>query len=100
MSSAVPAIGGCDVRDGHSLFSDAGAVHLINQGFSALKDSLLIGIQHGFIVLFVVCLVMVVAAFFLKDVPLSKHFREEAPAQASQHAGAASKAASEAISQG
>ena len=75
-------------------------MHLINQIFSALKDSLSIGIQHGFTVLFVICLVMVVAAFFLKDVPLSKHFREEAPAQTSDRADAASEEASEAVSQG
>ena len=80
--------------------AEAGAVHLINQIFSALKDSLLIGIQHGFTVLFAICLVMVVAAFFLKDVPLSKHFREEAPAQTSVRADAASEEASEVVSQG
>ena len=80
--------------------AEAGAVHLINQIFSALKDSLLIGIQHGFTVLFVICLVMVVAAFFLKDVPLSKHFREEAPAQSPHRADVVSEEASEAVSQG
>ncbi len=53
---------------------------LLTQLFLALKHSLVIGIQHGLTVTLIISLIMLVAAFFLKDVPLSKSFRE-APAE-------------------
>ena len=57
--------------------AQAQAVQLIGQIFAALKQSLVVGIQHGFIAAFCIALLVLVVAFFLKDVPLSKSFREE-----------------------
>lgn len=51
--------------------------HLLNQVFEALKLSLAVAIQHGFVTILFFCIVTIVAAFFLKDVPLAKEFRQE-----------------------
>ncbi|WP_338257347.1 hypothetical protein [Dictyobacter halimunensis] len=55
--------------------------HLLNQVFDALKFSLTVAIQHGIVTILIFSVAMVVAAFFLKDVPLSKA-RTAAPNQA------------------
>ena len=51
--------------------------HLLNQVFEALKLSLAVAIQHGFVTILFFCLATIIAAFFLKDVPLAKEFRED-----------------------
>jgi hypothetical protein len=48
----------------------AQAQRLLEQIFTALKGSLALGIQHGLTATLCIGLVMLVAAFFLKDVPL------------------------------
>jgi EmrB/QacA subfamily drug resistance transporter len=53
------------------------AQHLLNQVFEALKLSLAVAIQHGFVTILFFCMATIVAAFFLKDVPLAKEFRED-----------------------
>ena len=57
---------------------------LLAQVFAALKQSLVVGIQHGFTATLVIGLLVLVAAFFLKDMPLATSFREEPAAQANQ----------------
>ena len=47
------------------------AQHLLDQVFAALKLSLAFAIQHGFIAVLVFCAVIIVATFFLKDVPMT-----------------------------
>ena len=59
---------------------------MLNQLFDALKVSLTFAIQHGLVAILVVSLAMVLATFFLKDIPMSKEF-------ASGTAGAAQPAA-------
>src|SRR6266567_4999829 len=48
------------------------AQHLLDQVFAALKLSLAFAIQHGFIAVLVFCGVIIVATFFLKDVPMTQ----------------------------
>ncbi|BCL79435.1 MFS transporter [Ktedonobacteria bacterium brp13] len=54
------------------------AQHLLEQIFVALKQSLVVGIQHGFQLVVLFGVIMIVATFFLKDVPLAKSFHEQA----------------------
>ncbi len=54
---------------------------MLAQVFDALKVSLTFAIQHGLVAVFVFSLAMVLAAFFLKDIPLSK---EHSPAPTEQ----------------
>ncbi len=63
----------------------AQAIHqttiLLNSVFAALKESLSVAIQHGFIAVLFFCGATVVATFFLKDLPLtprSEYHKEEA----------------------
>ena len=79
--------------------AQAQTVQLLDQIFTALKHSMAVGIQHGFVAAFIIGLITLGVACFLKDVPLSRSFREEpaqpgAPkaqqGQATQEAGAAS----------
>ncbi len=51
--------------------------HTLNQVFDALRLSLAVAIQHGFVAVLIFCVGILVASFFLKDVPLAKQFREE-----------------------
>ncbi len=44
--------------------------HTLDSVFAALKLSLAYAIQHGFIAVLVICGVIIVATFFLKDVPM------------------------------
>ena len=60
---------------------------LLAQIFSALRQSLATAIQHGYIVVLCFCVVIVVATFFLKDVPLAKEFRDD-PAERGHDAAA------------
>ncbi len=62
--------------------AQAQTAELLQQVFDALRHSLAVGIQHGFTAALVISLLVLVAAFFLKDVPLSKSFREEPGRQA------------------
>src|SRR5579872_7241672 len=51
--------------------------HTLNQVFDALRLSLAVAIQHGFVTVLIFCTGILVASFLLKDVPLSNQFREE-----------------------
>jgi len=57
--------------------AEASVTHLLDQIFLALKQSLVVGIQHGLTVVLIFGLVMLLATFFLKDVPLATQFRTE-----------------------
>ena len=48
------------------------AQHLLDQVFAALKLSLAYAIQHGFIAVLVFCGIIIVATFFLKDLPMAQ----------------------------
>src|SRR6266480_7577131 len=52
------------------------AQHLLNQVFEALRLSLAVAIQHGFIAVLVFCGATILAAFFLKDLPMSQQSSE------------------------
>src|SRR2546421_3705913 len=52
------------------------AQHLLNQVFEALRLSLAVAIQHGFIAVLVFCAATILAAFFLKDVPMVQQSSE------------------------
>ncbi|HEX8730794.1 MAG TPA: MFS transporter, partial [Ktedonobacterales bacterium] len=54
---------------------------LLAQVFDALRHSLAVGIQHGLWATLIIGALALVVAFFLKDVPLAKTFREEHPAK-------------------
>ena len=62
---------------------------LLNQIFEASRQSLGVGIQHAFFAGLIICVVVVVLMFFLKDVPLKN--RIEAPAAATSQLGGLSK---------
>ena len=59
------------------------AQHLLDQVFAALRLSLAIAIQHGFIVVLVFCTAIILATFFLKDIPMVQQ-----PGEVSNEAGA------------
>jgi hypothetical protein len=63
-----------------------GAQHLLDQVFAALKLSLAFAIQHGFIAVLVFCGAVIVATFFLKDIPMAQQ-SGEAPGEAGAPAG-------------
>ncbi len=52
--------------------------HLLQQVFDALRVSLGVGIERGFLTVFVFCIGVFIASLFLKDVPLAKNYRDEA----------------------
>ena len=52
------------------------AQHLLNQVFEALRLSLAVAIQHGFIAVLVFCAATILATFFLKDLPMSQQSGE------------------------
>ncbi len=52
--------------------------HLLQQVFDALRVSLGVGIEKGFLAVFVFCIGVFIASLFLKDVPLTKNYRDEA----------------------
>jgi EmrB/QacA subfamily drug resistance transporter len=51
--------------------------HLLQQVFDALRLSLAVGIERGFITVFVFCIFVFLASLFLKDVPLAKSYSDE-----------------------
>lgn len=53
--------------------------HLLGQVFAALKESLVLAIQHGMLVVLLFCGGAFLAALFLKDVPLKKSWGEPRP---------------------
>lgn len=57
--------------------------HLLNQVFDALKQSMVLAIQHGLLVVLIFCAGALIAALFLKDIPLRKSWGEKKPADAS-----------------
>ena len=63
-----------------------GAQHLLDQVFAALKLSLAFAIQHGFIAVLVFCGAVIVATFFLKDIPMTQQ-PGEAPGEAGASVG-------------
>ena len=68
----------------------AQAIHqtttLLNQVFAALKQSLVVAIQHGLLTMLIFCALVIVAALLLKDVKLATTFHDE-PVTAPQVAG-------------
>lgn len=46
--------------------------HLLNQVFEALRFSLAVALQHGFLAVLLFCVAALVATFFLKDVPMTE----------------------------
>ncbi|HEY6411183.1 MAG TPA: hypothetical protein VIY29_27305, partial [Ktedonobacteraceae bacterium] len=51
--------------------------HLLNQVFEALRLSLAVATQHGFITVLVFCALALLVTFFLKDVPMTQQSAEE-----------------------
>jgi MFS family permease len=56
----------------------AGVLHTLSQIFSVLKQSLMVGLHHGFVVLLVLSAAMILFAALLKDIPL-RETHDEAP---------------------
>jgi EmrB/QacA subfamily drug resistance transporter len=54
-------------------------LNLLTQVFEGLKQSLVLAIQHGFLVVLIFCGCAFVAALFLKDIPLVKSWDEKKP---------------------
>lgn len=54
------------------------AQHLLDQVFEALRLSLAVAIQYGFVAVFVFCVGAILAAFFLKDVRMTQQSTGEA----------------------
>lgn len=52
---------------------------MLNQVFDALKDSMVLAIQHGFVVVLIFCGAAFISALFLKDLPLAKTLHERKP---------------------
>ena len=46
--------------------------HLLNQVFEALRLSLAVALQHGFLAVLLFCVAALLATFFLKDVPMTQ----------------------------
>ena len=59
---------------------NAQTARLLQQVFDALKQSLTAGVQHGMLVVVGIGALIVLAALFLRDVPLSQGFHEEGAA--------------------
>ncbi len=54
--------------------------HLLNQVFDAVRLSLAVAIQHGLIAILIFCGLMILATFFLKDIPMVGATRKESEA--------------------
>jgi MFS family permease len=52
---------------------------MLNQVFDALKGSMMLAIQRGFVVVLIFCGAAFISALFLKDLPLAKTFHEQKP---------------------
>jgi EmrB/QacA subfamily drug resistance transporter len=59
---------------------------VLTQVFSALKEALMGALTHGFWTILVFCIIGLIATFFLKDVPLAKHFKEEGSQNSQENA--------------
>ncbi len=66
--------------------------HLLNSVFDALRLSLAVAIQHSFVATLIFCAGVIVAAIFLKDVPLRKTYDEGSAGTKEQDEVAASTA--------
>lgn len=55
-------------------------LQMLTSVFDALKQALVQGIQHGFLVVLIFCGGALIAALFLKDIPLPKSWQEQKPA--------------------
>ncbi|HEY3993593.1 MAG TPA: MFS transporter, partial [Ktedonobacteraceae bacterium] len=53
--------------------------HLLNQVFDGLKQSMVLAIQHGLLVVLCFCAGAFIAAIFLKDIPLRRSWGEKKP---------------------
>jgi EmrB/QacA subfamily drug resistance transporter len=51
--------------------------HLLAQVFEALRLSLALAIQHGFVAVLIFSLLALLTTFFLKDIPLAQRYRSE-----------------------
>src|SRR2546421_12158801 len=58
------------------------AQHLLDQVFAALRLSLAVAMRHGLVAVLVICGAIIVATFFLKDVPMTQQ-----PGEAPDEAG-------------
>jgi MFS family permease len=54
-------------------------LHLLDQVFAALQQSIVLAIQHGLLVVLIFCGCAFLAALFLKDIPLRKSWSEGKP---------------------
>jgi predicted MFS family arabinose efflux permease len=57
----------------------AQVAHLLSQVFDALKQTMVLAIQHGLLVVLCFCGAAFLAALFLKDIPLRKSWGENKP---------------------
>ncbi|HET8840215.1 MAG TPA: MDR family MFS transporter [Ktedonobacteraceae bacterium] len=60
------------------------AAHMLVTVFDALKQSLVQGIQNGFLIVLIFCACAFIAAIFLKDIPLVKSWQEKKTAETSK----------------
>lgn len=65
-------------------------LQMLNQVFGALKASMVLAIQHGFLVVLILCGGAFVSALFLKDLPLAKAVHEKQPESSESQAEEAS----------
>jgi EmrB/QacA subfamily drug resistance transporter len=56
-----------------------GVLHMLNQVFDALRQSMVLAIQHGFLVVLIFCGCAFIGALFLKDIPLTRSWHEKKP---------------------
>ena len=79
----------------------AQAIHqtsvLLDQVFAALKQSLVVAIQHGLLTMLIFCGLVILAALLLKDVALATSFSDEAPATAPSAEARTSEATADAV---
>lgn len=61
--------------------------HLLRQLFEVLRLSLATAIGQGFVMVLVFCGGVILAALFLKDVPLARHFRDASEEPGAQEVG-------------
>lgn len=52
---------------------------MLNQVFGALKDSMVLAIQHGFLLVLIFCGCAFISALFLKNIPLAKASNKKRP---------------------
>lgn len=57
-------------------------LQMLNQVFDALKQSMVLAIQNGFLLVLIFCGCALISALFLKDIPLTKSWNEKKPESA------------------